>query len=150
MTGMGWVADIHRSLHSPHMLVLAVSRFDADPDRVSNILDLAPTFVARRGEISQQSGRAYSTNLWNLDAHAERLSSGTEHATGLAALLELLSGREDRFARLREEVQPESVTIYGGLYVDQEEQCGVWLDPAEMRVLVNCKVGWGLDIFANE
>ena len=129
------------------MFGLSINRFDSDPERVSDILDLQPTFVARKGEKSPQSGRPYGANLWQLDAHPDRLFGGVEHENGLATIVALLGGREQRFARLRQEVGPEIVSLYGGLYVREDEQCGVWLDPEQMRVLSRCEVGWGLDIF---
>lgn len=132
------------------MFALTVNRFEADPDRVTEILDLTPTFVARCGEISEKSGRPYRANLWEFDVHPNRLLGGVEHEAGITALIEHLRSREQHFARLREEVQPEIVTLYGGLYVRPDEQCGLWLDPEQMRVLANCQVAWGLDIFDAE
>ena len=134
-------------VQSGDVFVLAINRFDADPDRVTEILDLQPTFVARKGELRPQSGRPHGANLWQLDAHPERLLGGVEHEAGLAAIVALLRGRERQFASLRETVRPQIVTLHGGLYVNQNEQCGVWLDPEQMRVLTDCEVGWGLDIF---
>jgi hypothetical protein len=37
--------------------------------------------------------------------------------------------REQRFARLREEVRPEAVGIHGGFYLAQNEQSGEWWAP---------------------
>lgn len=135
-----------RLVHFAGMFGLSINRFEADPERVSDILDLQPTLVARRGEVSLESGRPYKASLWQLDVHRERLFGGMEHDNGLAIIVELLRSREQQFARLRQEVRPEVVTLYGGLYV-RHEQCGVWLDPEQMRVLASCEVGWGLDIF---
>lgn len=132
------------------MFALCVNRFEADPDKVTDILDLQPTFVARKGEKSASSGRSNLANIWNLDSHPDRLFGGVEHETGLTALVALLRGREDRFARLREEVRPETVTLYGGLYVRQNEQCGIWLNPKQMRLLADCQIEWGLDLFTDE
>ena len=129
------------------MFALTINRFDADPDKVSDILDLQPTFVARKGEVSPQSGRPYGGNLWQLDAHPDRLFGADEHEAGLAAIVALLRGREQQFARMRQVVRPEKVTLYGGLYVNENEQCGVSLDQAQMCGLTDCGVSWGMDIF---
>lgn len=132
------------------MFELTVARFDADPNRVTQILGLQPTFVGCKGEISPQSGRPYGANRWALDAHPDRLLGGVEHEAGLVALIELLRGREERFSQLRKEVRPEVITLYGGLYKRPGEQCGVWLEPEQMRLLADCQVGWGLDLFTAE
>lgn len=129
------------------MLWLSITRFDADPEMVSDILDLRPTFVGRIGEVSPKSGRPYGANLWSMDAYPDRLCSGADHEAGLTAILALLSGREQRFAQLRQEVRPEIVSLYGGIYTNANDQCGVWLNPEQMRILTDCEVGWGLDIF---
>jgi hypothetical protein len=55
-------------------------------------------------------------------------------------MLDHLRGRESQFARLREEIEPRSVSIYGGLYVAVDRQYGVFLDPDPMRVLSDCGV----------
>jgi hypothetical protein len=141
------LAQLLPLVHLGGVFGLSINRFNADPQAVSDILDLQPTFVARKGKVSSKSGRPYEANLWRLDVYPERLFGGVEHASGLAAIVELLRGREQKFARLRQEVGPEIVSLYGGIYVRQDEQCGVWLDPEEMRVLALCEVGWGLDVF---
>ena len=141
------VASMAGLVHFPAMFALTISDFDVDPGKVTEILDLQPTFVARKGELSPKRGRSYGGNRWNLDVHPARLFSGNEHEAGVAAILALLRGREQQFARLRQVVRPKSVTLYGGLYINESEQCGIWLDPAQMRVLLDCEVGWGLDIF---
>ncbi len=134
-------------VHLEGVFGLSINRFNADPQAVSDILDLQPTFVARKGEVSSTSGRPSRHNGWHLDAHPEKLFGGIEHDNGLAIIIELLRSREQRFARLRDEVRPEMVTVYGGLYIRPDEQCGVWLDPEQMQILARCEVGWGLDIF---
>lgn len=132
------------------MLVLTVNRFEADPSVVSTILNLEPTRIAREGAVSPCSGRTYRHNQWELDVHPQPLSAGGEHEAGLLAILALLRGRQVRFAQLRQEVRPEEVTIYGGLYHRRDQQCGIWLNPDQMRTLAECEVGWGLDIFSGE
>jgi len=129
------------------MLTLAITGFAADPDRVTDLLEIKPTAVARKGIVSLPSKRAKEFNGWWREAHPQRLTSGGEHDEGLSSIIDLLRGREQHFARLRDEVQPQAVGIYGGLYLRPDEQCGVWLDPAQMRVLADCQVEWGLDLF---
>jgi hypothetical protein len=40
------------------------------------------------------------------------------------------------------------MSITGGYYFDEAEQAGVWLDPADMRVLAEAGVGWGIDLYS--
>ncbi len=42
------------------------------------------------------------------------------------------------------------MTIYGGLYVKPDEQCGIWLNAEQMRVLSTCGIGWGVDVFVSD
>ncbi|HEX4761371.1 MAG TPA: DUF4279 domain-containing protein [Sphingomicrobium sp.] len=130
------------------MLTLAITGFEVDPARITKILEIEPTAVAHKGVVSLPSKREKTFNGWWREAHAARLSSGADHEKALSLIIDLLRGREERFARLREEVRPEAVGIYGGFYLAQDEQAGVWLDPAQMRVLADCKVEWGLDLFS--
>lgn len=130
------------------MLTLAITGFDVDPNRVTEILEIEPTSLGRKGEPSR-SGRLRSFNGWWKDVHPEQLVNDRQHAEAIARLLDHLRGRESFFARLREEIVPRSVSIYGGLYVDADQQCGVFLDPDQMRLLADCGVGWGLDIFVD-
>jgi hypothetical protein len=131
------------------MLTLAITDFEADPDRVSEILQIGPTNVTRIGDISR-SGRSAEFNGWWLEAHGERLVDGAQHAAALTIIIEHLRGKEENFALLRQHVRPESVNVYGGLYLSAEEQSGVWLAPAEMQVLAACGVGWGLDLLVRD
>ncbi len=80
------------------MLTLTIARFDADPDAVTDILGLAPTSVARRGE-PRPSGRLYDFNMWRLELNAAPLVDGREHANAIA-LVAQLKGRERSFAEL--------------------------------------------------
>ncbi|MDB5429865.1 MAG: hypothetical protein JWP35_981 [Caulobacter sp.] len=130
------------------MLSLSITGFDPDPDEVSRLLDLAPTATKRRGEIGP-SGRASTFNGWWLEV-PPALTTGGQHDAALNALLALLRERVAAFANLREVLKPTQITIYGGLYHKAEEQGGVWLDPDQMRVLADCGVGWGLDIFVTD
>ena len=75
------------------MLSFGISGFDADPDRVTEILGLAPTDIGRKGEVSR-SGRKRTFNGWWLDAHEERLTGGADHHHALNKLLSALQGRE--------------------------------------------------------
>jgi hypothetical protein len=127
------------------MLTLTIARFDAPPEAVTEILDLAPTSVARRGE-PRPSGRLHDFNIWCLELHAAPLVDGREHADAVGALIGQLKGREHLFAELARTIKPASISIYGGFYVSDEQQ-GVWLDPDQMAVLGACGIGWGLDLF---
>ena len=128
------------------MLTLTIARFDVDPDAVTNLLGLAPTSVGRRGELRPSGRRLHDFNMWHLEFHAAPLVDGREHANAIATLIGQLKGREHLFAELAKTVRPESVPIYGGFYVSDEQQ-GVWLDPDQMAVLAACGIGWGLDLF---
>jgi hypothetical protein len=127
------------------MLTLTIARFDADPDAVTDILGLAPTSVARRGD-PRRSGRLHDFNIWHLELHAAPLTDGREHADAIVKLIGQLKGREHRFVELAKTIKPASVSIYGGFHVSDEQQ-GVWLDPDQMAVLAACGIGWGLDLF---
>ena len=131
------------------MLCLAITGFDADPERVTELLQIAPTYVARKGAVSR-SGRRHRSNGWWLQSSPAKLTDGGSHDTALNLIIERLRDSAERFERLREEIKPASVAIYGGLYKTLDEQSGVWLDPEQMRVLSACGIGWGLDIFVND
>ena len=131
------------------MLTLAITGFDADPDFVTNTVGFAPTSIGRKGEPSR-NGKPRSFNGWWHNAEVERLRDGKQHEGALVRILALLRGREDNFARLRSAVQPKQVTIYGGLYVPFDKQCGLWLEPEQMQLLAACGVGWGLDLVAGD
>ena len=131
------------------MLCLSITGFDADPDRVTELLQIAPTEVARKGEVAR-SGRPHRSNAWWLDVNPAKLTDGGTHSAALRLLIERLRHSAERFERLREALKPESIEIYGGLYVQPGEQCGVWLDPEEMLVLSACGIGWGLDVFVDQ
>jgi hypothetical protein len=128
------------------MLCLAITGFEADPDEVTKLLQLEPTATVRRGELTR-SGRPSRFNGWWLEAHKARVTSGGQHDAAIGVLIDHLRGREARFAILRDNLGPQQVTVYGGLYFATEEQCGVWLEPEQMKVLASCGVGWGLDLF---
>jgi hypothetical protein len=127
------------------MLDLTIARFDADPDTVTDILGLAPTSVARRGE-PRPSGRLHDFNMWHLELHSAPLVDGREHANAVGTLIGQLKGREHLCAELAKTIRPASISIYGGFYVSDEQQ-GVWLDPDQMAVLAACGIGWSLDLF---
>ena len=143
------IADAPASSQGDEMLCLAITGFDADPDLVTELLQIEPTLVRRKGEVAG-SGRAQTFNGWWREANEAPLLDGAQHDGALKVLLGHLRGREDRFAKLREQVRPESVTIYGGLHVPADQQCGIWLDPYGMGLLAACGVGWGLDLFIRE
>ncbi|MBO9518248.1 MAG: DUF4279 domain-containing protein [Porphyrobacter sp.] len=127
------------------MLSLSITGFHPDPDRVTDILGIAPTSVARKGDL-RPSGRAFDFNGWWVEVHPAKLTEGQTHSVGLAQIINLLRGRAAAFATLWTELQPRAVTIYGGLYHQGDEQCGIWLDPEDMGILAECGIGWGLDI----
>jgi hypothetical protein len=131
------------------MIALSIVDFDADPDRVSAILGLEPTSVVRRGD-PMRNGSPHRTSLWSLEAPQQTLRNGVEHEAAVNYLIERMQGREEAFARLRQEVRPREMSIYGGFYQRYDEQCGIWLDPFAMRVLADCGVGWGLDLFVED
>ncbi|WP_374943205.1 DUF4279 domain-containing protein [Sphingomonas sp.] len=128
------------------MLTLSITGFDADPDLVTKTVGFEPTAVGRKGELSPSGKPRTFNGRWH-EAESQRLVDGKQHDEALALILVRLKGREDQFARLRTLVQPKQVTIYGGLYVPSDAQCGVWLEPDQMQLLAACGVGWGLDLF---
>ena len=127
------------------MLALIIARFEVDPDRITDLLGLTPTSVARRGE-PRPSGRLHDFNMWELELHAAPLVDGRQHANAVATLIDQLRGREHLFAELAETIRPATISLYGGFYVSDEQQ-GIWLDPDQMAVLAACGIGWGLDLF---
>lgn len=131
------------------MISLSISHFDADPDRVTAILGIKPTSVTRKGE-RMRHGMPRKTNGWSLEAPFERLRYGSEHEDALNYLLARMEGRQEAFARLRQEVQPKQITIFGAFYQPYDEQCGIWLEPSAMRILADCGVGWGLDLYVED
>ncbi|MER8408417.1 DUF4279 domain-containing protein [Mesorhizobium sp. M0185] len=131
------------------MISLSISDFDADPERVTAILSLEPTRIVRKGD-PMRNGSPRKKNGWSLDGPRQRLRSGAEHENAVNYLIEQMRGREEAFARLRQEVRPKQITIYGGFYTSYDEQCGIWLEPSAMRVLADCGVGWGLDLFVED
>ena len=131
------------------MLCLAIIGFDSDPDRVTELLKIAPTEIARKGTLSR-SGRLHMSNGWWFEVHADRLTDGGQHNTALNRLLSHLQDSKERFRELRETLKPTSITIYGGLYHKPGDQCGVWLDSDQMHVLASSGIGWGLDLFMND
>lgn len=128
-------------------LTLLIARFDIHPDEVSEILDLRPTSVTRRHAFGP-NGSAPLHNGWSLSVGPEQLRDGGQHFDAFEKLLALLRGREQRFRRLHDEVHPEIACLQGGLYFKADEQCGVWLEPEQMRALVDCQLGWGLDVYS--
>lgn len=122
--------------------------FDADPQVVTEILQLEPTSVRRKGDPGR-TGKPARSGSWVLDVSPERLCDGKQHDDALAKIVSLLTNREDRFARLRAEVQPGDVGIYGGMYVPLDGQCGVWLMPEDMMTLARCGVAWDMHLSAD-
>ena len=127
-------------------LQLFVARFEADPDDVTNILGINPTSVVRKGDLLP-SGGASRINSWASEAGLERLTNGSDHENALRQILSLLEGRTDRFARLRDEVRPQRIVVWGDLRIGSEVEA-LWLDPDQMKLLSECEVGWGCDVFA--
>lgn len=130
------------------MLTLMITGFEADPQRVTTILGIEPTSTARKGELSK-SGRPRLFDAWWLDVHPEPLRDGESHVRAVAIMVGFLRGRDAAFKRLRDELNPKPITIYGGFYVKANAQSGLWLDPGEMAVMVACGVGWGVDLFVD-
>jgi hypothetical protein len=128
------------------MLCLAITGFESDPDRVTELLKIAPSQVARKGTPSR-SGRLHVSNGWWFEVHADRLTDGGQHHVALGELLGHLKNSVDQFREIREALRPKSITVYGGLYHKPDEQCGIWLDPEQMYTLAACGISWGLDLF---
>ncbi|ESW65578.1 DUF4279 domain-containing protein [Mesorhizobium sp. C280B] len=131
------------------MISLSIVDFDADPEGVTAILSLEPTRIVRKGD-PMRNGSPRKKNGWSLDGPRQRLRSGAEHENAVNYLIEQMRGREEAFARLRQEVRPKQITIYGGFYQPYHGQCGIWLEPSAMRVLADCGVGWSLDLFVED
>lgn len=131
--------------HTLAMLTLAITGFDADPNAVTEVLGLEPTRVGRKGE-PLPNGRPRTFNGW-WHGVGQHLTDGKQHDDALTGILPLLQGREHRFATLRTSIRPKQLTIYGGLHVPCDGQCGVWLEPDQMQLLAACGVGWSLDLF---
>ena len=136
-----------KSGHTLAMLTLAITGFDADPNAVTEVLGFEPTTIGRQGKPSPD-GRPRTFNGWWHEVEGQPLVDGKQHDAALDRILALLHGREERFITLRMTMQPKQVTIYGGLYVPSDGQCGVWLEPEQMQLLAACGVGWGLDLCA--
>ena len=130
------------------MFSLSIIGFHADPSRVTEILGITPTSVAREGDL-RPSGRPFDFNGWWVEVHPGKLTGGRAHSVALTKIIDLLRGRAAAFATLQRELQPREVTIYGGLHHHDDEQCGIWLDPEDMLILAECGVGWGLDIISD-
>lgn len=126
------------------MLFLSIAGFDDDPDAVTKVLGIEPTWVARKGD-ALNGGRFRKTNQWRFAVRSSPLAGGGDHESALEALTRLLSGREAAFAELRARLKPRSIEIWGNLEVDAY-QSKVWLDPSSMRLLADCGIGWGLDL----
>ena len=71
------------------MLCLAITGFEADPERVTELLQIAPTYVARKGAVSR-SGRPHRSNGWWLEATPAKLMDGGSHDTALNLIIERL------------------------------------------------------------
>jgi len=126
------------------MLFLSIAGFDVDPDLVTAVLGIEPTWVARKGD-ALSNGRLRKTSQWRWAARSEPLTGGVDHEEALAVLIQVLSGREAAFAELRRQIRPHSIEIWGNLNVDAE-QSKIWLDPRSMKLLADCGVAWGLDL----
>lgn len=131
------------------MFTLMITGFDADPQTVTDLIGLEPSSTAIKGQTSE-SGREHRFNGWWLEAHPERLEDGAGHAQAVSMMVHHLRGREAAFQRLKQEVRPDQITLYGAVYFNREGQCGLWLDASDMGVLAACGVDWGLDLFAED
>lgn len=123
------------------MLFLSVAGFDADPDLVTKILGIEPTWVVRKGD-ALTGGRLRKTNQWRWVARSDPLASGADHEDALVALTRLLSGREAAFAELHTQLSPQSVGVWGDFDVEAN-QSKVWLHPRSMKLLAACGIAWG-------
>ena len=137
-----------RSTLGISMLSLIIAGFEGSPDRVTEILDIQPTFSSVAGDISSRSGKPFRKTSWQFTIHDD-IGSGGDHSRAIDQLLAMLGGRTQRFHRLRDELSPQSIEIYGGLHFAGGEQAGVRLDATQMRVLADCGIGWGIDLFAD-
>jgi hypothetical protein len=135
--------------HSASMLSLIVMGFDAEPEVVTDILKLEPTSVRRKGDVGR-TGRPSGSNGWYFDVHPGRLADGKQHEDALALLILHLRDRELHFTRLRSEVRPGDVGVYGGMYVPSNGQCCIWLMPDEMMTLARCGVAWDMHLSVDD
>jgi hypothetical protein len=87
------------------MLCLAITDFAVDPDRVTDLLRIVPTTVARKGTHAR-SGRPHQSNGWWLEARNAEVLDGGSYNEALNRLIEQLSESADRFATLREVLRP--------------------------------------------
>lgn len=131
------------------MLALIIMGFDAEPEAVTEILQLEPTSVRRKGDVGR-TGKPSRSSGWYLDVHPGRLTDGQQHEDALAKLMTLLRDREVHFTRLHSEVRPGDVGIYGGMYVPANGQCGIWLMPDDMMTLARCGVAWDMHLSVDE
>jgi hypothetical protein len=72
------------------MLCLAITRFEAAPERVTELLQIIPTSIGRAGEASP-SGRLRPFSDWWLEAHEARLIDGSQHHAALNILRAVVS-----------------------------------------------------------
>jgi hypothetical protein len=129
------------------MLSLMIADFDADPSRVTEILGLTPTTARRVGELTP-GGRPSRGALWLYEVDSPEVRSGASHDEALKKLLSVIANRSARFADVRRELNPKTMSITGGYYFDAAQQAGVWLDPEDMRVLADAGIGWGVDLYS--
>ena len=71
------------------MLTLAITGFNADPNRVTDILGIEPTSIGRKDELSQ-SGKRRIVNGWWKDVEPERLVDARQHADAMVRMLDHL------------------------------------------------------------
>jgi hypothetical protein len=126
------------------MYFISIAGFDADPDLVTEILGIEPTWVARKGD-ALNNGQLRKTNQWRFATRSDPLEGGADHEDALKVLTRLLSGREAAFAELRTRTKPHSIEIWGDLNVD-DMQSKIWLHPSSMKLLAACGITWGLDL----
>jgi hypothetical protein len=129
------------------MLSLMITDFDADPSRVTEILDLVPTMSRRAGDHTR-AGRPSRSSLWLFEVDSPEVRSGASHDAALKSLLSVIANRSSRFEDVRRELNPKTMSITGGYYFDGAGQAGVWLDPDDMRVLADAGIGWGIDLYS--
>lgn len=128
------------------MLCLSINGFEVEPSRITEILGIQPTTVQRRGETSPVTGRPFRKSQWIL-AFEEKVETFDDHAFLLDKIISIVSDKCEQFLFMRGEVKPESVSIYGGMYLKSGGQHGIGLTVTQMKALSECEIDWGVDIF---
>jgi len=122
------------------MLCLMIAGFDIDPAQITDILAITPSFTGRKGD-ALPSSHLRRKSIWRVDLEWDAsMTSGKRHHELLEDLLSLCDGKQPNFAKLRAEVNPQTVSIYDGLHLLKDHVKGVWLTAEQMRVLADCGI----------